>query len=96
MTNQIDPQVASAAVTGSFGFVTALIGAVAGFWRGGRARRAQDQRCELICTSMVECFAMFLTAFEGDQNATPQRVTAIAAARQKIEEARNFLNGTGA
>lgn len=95
MADHLDPQVASAAVTGGFGLGSAFIGAVAGFWGRGRKRSSQDQRCERVCASMVGMGETMLAVLHALGLNDPRLAPHITAMEARMAEARAYLNETG-
>ena len=72
--------------------ITGILGSMGVMLSRARRRGAQEQRCELVCTSLTTAFEMFLDAMEAAGISVPGMANAIRTARLKIDEARTHLN----
>jgi len=88
----MDPQVQSSVITG---FTTLIAGIIGGNWIGKkRTSGIETERCDKICSLMVNSFDKLLTALEvvGEP---PEMRTAIRDARDSIVTAKNYLGFHG-
>lgn len=90
--SEMDPQVQSSIISAVGGVVTGLLG---GKWWGNRERGVQADRCEKICSLMVNSFDKLLTALEV-AGEPPVVKHAVRDARDSIVTAKNYLGMSGA
>jgi hypothetical protein len=88
----LEPQVQSSIITG---LATLVAGIIGGNWFGKRkAASSSSERCEQICSLMVNSFDKLLTALEvvGEP---PAMKHAVREARDSIVTAKNYLGMHG-
>jgi hypothetical protein len=94
VSDSVDPQITVAMTNGLFSVAAAVVGAIAGFWRGGLKRQGADQRCERVCASMVSMGETMLAVMKALGVDDPRLAPHIAQMETRMAEARAYLNET--
>lgn len=89
MSNQLDPQITSAAIQGGAGLVTGILGTAGAWWRWGRGGR----RCEQVCANMVAVGDTMLAVMKALGADDPRLLPHVLQMEAKLNEARTFLGG---